>query len=196
MTKEEFLNLNIEDKIDYINNKLSEGQTVIRIREDIGIGEKTLQKIIKDNGYKYLQRQKMYAKEPINRLEANERTMCRQEDIKPTTSPEDKEQTLSLQENIKDDLFKLLSIKEELFDLVMERRQREDKGQSSIIEVIQEQGIKIELDNSEVVKRTIRGNKTVFDNWDKFCSANKQFNKQDLLSMALKRYMEEYKNNF
>lgn len=192
MTKEEFLNLNIEDKIDYINNKLSEGQTVIRIREDIGIGEKTLQKIIKNNGYKYLQGQKMYAKEPTSGLEANERTICKREATKPTISTEDKEHILSLQENIKDDLFKLLSIKEELFDLVMERRQREDKEQSSIIEVIQEQGIKIELDNSKVVKRTIRGNKTVFDNWDKFCSANKQFNKQDLLSMALKSYMEKY----
>lgn len=192
MTKEEFEKLSIEAKIDYINNKLSEGQTVIRIREDIGIGEKSLQRIMKENGYKYLQGKRMYAKEPTISLEANKRTMCRQEATKPTTSTEDKEQSLSLQENIKDDLLKLLSIKEELFNLVMERRQRGDKEQSNIIEVIQKQGIKIELDNSEVVKRTIRGNKTVFDNWDKFCSANKQFNKQDLLSMALKMYMEEY----
>ena len=192
MTKEEFLNLNIEDKIEYINNKLSEGQTVIRIREDIGIGEKKFQKIIKDNGYKYSQGKRMYTKEHTKSLEANERTICRQEATKHTISTEDKGQTLSLQENIKDDLFKLLSIKDELFDLVMEHRQREDKEQSSIIEVIQEQSIKIELDNSKVVKRTIRGNKTVFDNWDKFCSANKQFNKQDLLSMALKKYMEKY----
>ena len=53
MTKEEFLELDINKKIEYLNEKLSEGQTVIRIREDLGIGEKSLQKIIRENGYKY-----------------------------------------------------------------------------------------------------------------------------------------------
>lgn len=192
MKKEEFEKLNIEDKVKYLNDKLSEGQTVTRIREDIGIKEKPLQRIMKEHGYKYLQRERMYAKEPTNSLEDNESIICRQEAIKPTISTEDNKATLSLQENIKDDLLELLSIKEELFDLVIESRQRADKEQSNIIEVIQEQGIKIELDNSEVVKRTIRGNKTVFDNWDKFCSKNKEFSKQDLLSMALKKYIEEY----
>lgn len=195
MIKEDFEKLSIEDKVKYLNDKLREGKTVIRIREDLGISEKALQREIKVNGYKYLKKERMYAKEPTSSLEANKSIMCRQESKKPINSTEDKEQTLSLQENIKDDLLKLLSIKEELFDLVMERRQSADKAQSNIIEVIQEQGIKIELDNSEIVKRTIRGNKTVFDKWDKFCNDNKQFNKQDLLSMALKSYIEKYISN-
>ena len=52
MIKKEFLELDIDKKIEYLNKKLSEGQTVIRIREDLGIGEKSLQKIIRENGYK------------------------------------------------------------------------------------------------------------------------------------------------
>ena len=183
MKKEEFLNLNIESQINYLNNKLLEGQTVIRIREDIGIGEKTLQKIIKKAGYKYLQRERMYAKEPTISTEVS--------NIK-FNDLDDKTPTLRLQENIQEELLKLLSIKEELFDLVIERRQNADKEATSIIEVIQDSGIKIELDNSEVIKKTIRGNKTILDNWDEFCNSNKQFNKQDLLSMALKKYMEQY----
>ncbi|MDB8809129.1 hypothetical protein, partial [Romboutsia sp. 1001216sp1] len=63
MTKEEFLELDIDKKIEYLNEKLSEGQTVIRIREDLGIGEKSLQKIIRENGYKYFQKEKRYYKE-------------------------------------------------------------------------------------------------------------------------------------
>lgn len=58
MTKEEFLELDINKKIQYLNKKLSEGNTVIRIREDLGVGEKLLQKIIKENGYKYSQKEK------------------------------------------------------------------------------------------------------------------------------------------
>lgn len=192
MTKEEFLNLNIEDKINYINKKLSEGKTVIRIREDLGIGEKALQKIIKDNGYKYLQGKRMYAKEPTNSSEANKRTSSVQEDKRLAVSTDDNIPTLSLQEGIKEDLLQLLSIKEELFDLVTERRQRAYKEPANVIEVIQDQGIKIELDDSEVIKRTVRGNKTVFDKWDKFCSENKEFSKQDLLSMALLEYINKY----
>lgn len=192
MTKEEFLNLNIEDKINYINKKLSEGQTVIRIREDLGIGEKALQKIIKDNGYKYLQGKRMYDKEPTNGSEANKRTSSVQEDKELTISTEDNKHTISLHEGVKEDLLQLLSIKEELFDLVTERRQRAYKEPTSVIEVIQDQGIKIELDDSEVIKRTVRGNKTVFDKWDKFCSENKEFSKQDLLSMALLEYINKY----
>ena len=47
MNKEQFNNLDFMEKIEYLNNKLKEDQTVIRIREDIGIGEKALQREIK-----------------------------------------------------------------------------------------------------------------------------------------------------
>ena len=46
MEKDIFLNLSIEEQVEYLNKKLEEGQTVIRIREDLRIGEKTLQRII------------------------------------------------------------------------------------------------------------------------------------------------------
>ncbi|MGL5716061.1 MAG: hypothetical protein ACRCX2_23800, partial [Paraclostridium sp.] len=67
MTKDEFKNLNFKDKVLYLNERLSEGQTVIRIREDIGIGEKALQREIKANGYKYDNKLKQY----IANTEAN-----------------------------------------------------------------------------------------------------------------------------
>ena len=60
MNKEEFKMLSFTDKINYFNNKLREGQTVIRIREDIGIGEKGWQKEVKKNGYKYDTKSKIY----------------------------------------------------------------------------------------------------------------------------------------
>lgn len=46
--------------INKINSKLKQGNTVIRIREDLGIGEKALQKILKSSGYKYNPKLKQY----------------------------------------------------------------------------------------------------------------------------------------
>ena len=60
MNKKEFKMLSFADKIKYFNGKLGEGQTVTRIREDIGIGEKGWQKEVKKNGYKYDTKSKIY----------------------------------------------------------------------------------------------------------------------------------------
>ncbi|WP_264318553.1 hypothetical protein [Paraclostridium dentum] len=38
----------------------------------------------------------------------------------------------------------------------------------------------------------MRGNKTLFDKGDKFCIENKEFNKQGILSMELKKSIEKY----
>ncbi|EPZ62068.1 hypothetical protein, partial [Paraclostridium sordellii] len=46
--------------INKINIKLKEGHTVTRIREDLGFGEKALQKLIKGSGYKYNPKLKQY----------------------------------------------------------------------------------------------------------------------------------------
>ncbi|MGL5715952.1 MAG: hypothetical protein ACRCX2_23250, partial [Paraclostridium sp.] len=71
MTKEEFKKMNFKDKVSYLNAKLSEGQTVIKIREDIGIGEKALQRDIKANGYKYDNKSKQYIANTDANIESN-----------------------------------------------------------------------------------------------------------------------------
>ena len=62
MDKNKFLDMDIDSKVEYLNSKLNEGLTVIRIREDLNIGEKALQKLIKDGGYKYNSKTKNYIK--------------------------------------------------------------------------------------------------------------------------------------
>lgn len=64
----------------------------------------------------------------------------------------------------------------------------DDKSMTEVIEVINE-GIKIDLPESETTRTTIRINKIIWDEFDKFCSENKEFNKQDLMAQALKDFM-------
>lgn len=60
ITKEMFLELEIQDKIEYLNEKLKQGMNVAEIRSGLGIGEKKLQKLLKENGYKFNQKTKRY----------------------------------------------------------------------------------------------------------------------------------------
>lgn len=60
ITKEMFLELEIQDKIEYLNEKLKQGMNVTEIRSGLGIGEKKLQKLLKENGYKFNQKTKRY----------------------------------------------------------------------------------------------------------------------------------------
>ena len=62
MNKTEFSKLNTADKVKYLNERLSEGQTVKRIREDLNISEKKLQNQIRKGRYKYNQKLKQYIK--------------------------------------------------------------------------------------------------------------------------------------
>jgi len=62
---------------------------------------------------------------------------------------------------------------------------------TEVIEVIN-QGIKIDLPQSESTRTTIRINKEIWNRFEEFSKKNKEFNKQDLMAQALKEYMEKY----
>lgn len=52
--------------------------------------------------------------------------------------------------------------------------------------------IKIDLDSTETISKSMRANKEVVEAFEEFCEENSQYRKMDLLSMALKEYMEKY----
>ena len=131
MNKETFNNLNFEEKISYINTKLIEGETVSKIRESLGIGEKALQREIKLNGYKYNNKLKQYV------ANTNSNT------------------TSNTNEN------------------------------KIIIDLIDDKHLNPKA-------KAFRVNMFVYKQWQEFCE-KQRYSKQDLLSMAMKEYMEKYK---
>ena len=156
MVKEEFKKLDTIDKINYINSKLEKGQTVIRIREDLGIGEKALQKIIKEAGYVYNQKLRQYilTTEKANTLDY-----------------------LSNNINI-------------LMDMIEKYKATTETTTETTTKYIT-----IDLIDDKHLKpkpKSIRINEFIYQEWQEFC--NKQhYSKMDLISMALKEYMEKYK---
>lgn len=180
MDRNKFDLLSSEDKINYINEELLKGKTVIRIREDLNIGEKSLQRIIKDSGYKYNQKLKRYDKQRTEIIQTKEY---------------DKDNTNIIPYNIKDDLIEIVQMKDDLKELIKNYKEGYDKEHTQVIEVIADEGIKINLSDSEVVRTTVRVNKDVLDKWNSFCDKHKEFSKTNLLSSCMLEYIDKYDKN-
>ncbi|MFG0882370.1 hypothetical protein ACGAJ9_06915 [Clostridioides difficile] len=60
MDRYTFDNLPIKEQIQYINNKLLEGNTLTNTCKDIGIGRTTIRNRFKQHGYEFNQAKKLY----------------------------------------------------------------------------------------------------------------------------------------
>lgn len=171
MDKIKFNKLGIDDKVKYLNEQLAKGQTVIRVREDLGISEKGLQKEIKQGGYKYIQKLKQY----IKTTEATTDVA-----IKPSTSVVDNNIGIN-----KEYILENIEILKEMIEKYKITRAATTTTTNIVIDLINDKHLNPK-------PHSLRINEFVWDDWQKFCDKNKYYSKQDLLSMALKEYIEKY----
>lgn len=173
------------EKVNYILKLQSEGKS----RHDI-----------KDRlGYKHLDSMTKYMKKRGYKVE-NDRYIlnddsCHQGEnikIKPISTIDDNSMIINNANNIKKDMIEIIEHKDEIFNMLNWFKNRDDNSMTEVIEVINE-GIKIDLPESETTRTTIRINKIIWDEFDLFCSENKEFNKQDLMAQALKEFMKSNK---
>lgn len=187
--------------ITYLNNKLNEGQTVIRIREDLGIGEKRLQKVIKESGYKYNQKLRKYVLNDDSIIKVIPRDELYSNGIKNGLEPsvQGQDSTLVIPNdfekqwneliNFKDNI---MSMEEDIKDVIQAYKQGYYNGNTEVIEVIQQEGITIREFKNDVKATTIKLHIESLEAWNNFCTKYKQYSKQDLISMALEEYIEKY----
>lgn len=178
MTNDEFMKLNLIDKINYINDELRAGKKVEDIRKNIGMSDKKYRKFINENNYSYDQKTKQYipttqtTTEPIDIsvVEANTNTLLTTE----------KANTLDyLSNNI---------------DILMDMIDRYKATTKTTTESTTNY-ITIDLVDDKHLKpkpKSIRINEFVYQEWQEFCD-KQHYSKMDLISMALKEYMEKYK---
>ena len=173
MNKEEFKMLSFTDKINYFNNKLREGQTVIRIRDDIGIGEKWWQKEVKQNGYKYDTKSKMY----VGTVSTTETT---------TTSTTNNKSINLLQKDHGEVQNYILGNFDILKEIIEKYKATTTSTTNNIVINL------VDDKHLNPKPKSIRINEFVYQDWQKFCDENKLYSKQELISMALKEYMENH----
>ena len=176
--------------IETINNYLKEGKNVKEVRDILNIGEKKFQQQIKDLGYKFDQKTKQYIPKKTPNvlsgevLEAsnfnsntNSNTLsntARNTDIIDNT---DKENLNFIGENI--ELLKEM--------LMYYKRNKESNtiNNGIVIDLIDDKNI----DNGK--PKSVRINCHVWEDWKEF-TKDKTHSSKDLISMALKEYMDKY----
>ena len=179
--------------INYINKLLSEGYKVEDIRKKLEIGEKKFQKEIKELKYKYNQKTKQYELNTTDDKDMTQVIEETQSNLKQDIIiSDDKGMTIDIQQDIKANIINLANDYDKIQQVIKWFDNRDDdKSMTEVIEVIN-QGIKIDLPQSESTRTTIRINKEIWDRFDEFSNKNKEFNKQDLMAQALKEYIEKY----
>ena len=68
----------------------------------------------------------------------------------------------------------------------------DDKGMIEVSAVVTD-GLKIDIDQSEYIRTTVRIGKDSWNKFEQFCSENREFKKQDLLCQAVEEFIEKYK---
>ena len=72
------------------------------------------------------------------------------------------------------------------------KNMNDDKSMIEVSATITD-GLKIDIDNSEYIRTTVRVSKNSWDKFEEFCSNHKEFKKQDILSQFIKEGLEKYK---
>ena len=171
--------------IELINKYLREGKTVKDIRIILGYSEKAYQKKIKELGYKYNQKEKQYVLESIEIIPTNKsNTTCSTTCSTPLNSTNlmtlEQEQSINfISENI-----------QELKEMLMYYKRNKECNTSN-------RGIVINLIDDRAIDdgkpSSFRVNKYVLNDWKEF-TKDINYSSKELVSMALKEYMEKYSN--
>ena len=178
MTNEEFKKLNDIDKINYINSELKTGKYVKDIRATLGISEKYIQKLMKTNNYERNQKLNQYI--PTTQSTTKPLEVSVVETNTNTLLTTEKANTL-------DYLSNNINI---LMDMIEKYKTTTQSTTESTTNYIT-----IDLIDDKHLKpkpKSIRINEFVYQEWQEFCD-KQHYSKMDLISMALKEYMEKYK---
>lgn len=184
----------MNDKFKYILELQEQGLTRHEIKDKLGYKElDSLTKFLKKRGYSFNKKLNKYTT-----IDGDAICMTKVGvEIKDNKSQEivldDKSMTLDIQQDLKANIVSLAENYDKIQNVLKWFENREyDKSTTQVIEVINE-GIKINLPESDIIRTTIRVNKETWDRFDKFAKDNKEFNKQDLIAQALEDYMSKYK---
>ena len=192
MNKTEFNNLEVMEQIEYINSQLIKGNTLTNICKSIGIGRSTIRDRFKKVSYEYNKTTNQYesiieiveAIEPALNAGKNEPI---KEDITPVIQQSsnlvvgtDNEILASLINNY-DDMNNKLN---EMYNWY--------KLQSSN-KVVQTEKFKVDDFEGDIVVRSYKLYEPIQREFLEFCKRNNKYKVQDILSQALKEFLDKYK---
>lgn len=195
MNKEKFNKLEIIDQIQYINKELQNNKSITSVSKELGIGRSTIRDRFKKANY-------IYSKELNEYVHNDDITdviqISKKSNNRCDTSVERKGNNCSTPVIQKDTVTEIVTksdeeIRNNLLDLVNNYDVLKDiielhRRNTSVVK----QQIVIDLEYSESKLATLRINSKVLDQFNDFCSKHKEYKKVDLLSQAIKNFIENY----
>ena len=97
----------------------------------------------------------------------------------------------AMPEDFKENMINLVNQYDKLQEMINWFNNKDATDNTNVIEV--NTGIKIDLPDAPIKRTTIRVNETVWNDFLDLAEANSEFDKYNLLSMALKEYVKKYK---
>ena len=167
MKKEEFNSLGILEQLDYVNNQLKEGKSIRKLSAEMGMGKSTITDRFRRHNIAYNMYLKQYVEGHTSLLEPVE-------NINNTKYP-------MLPENSLEDLKLILEDSETLLNMI-----KLFKENTTVLD----NTINIDLPQAESKLTSFRINEVVLNEFNEFAEKHNNFKKADLVSMALKNYME------
>lgn len=181
MDRYTFDNLPIKEQIQYINNKLLEGNTLTNTCKDIGIGRTTIRNRFKQHGYEFNQAKKLY----ISIVEVIEL----ESSSKVVTGDTSNDNTLVDATNI--DFNNILSKFNDMNNKLNEVYSWYELQSSN--KVVGADKLNIDDFTGDIVVRSYKVYEDIQKEFVAFCEANKKYRVQDIISQALKDFMDKYK---
>lgn len=193
MTKDEFNSLDILEQVEYINSQLQNNKSITSVCKDIGVGRSTIRDRFKKSGFlhsKELNRYIVLQGDSVPKMVINNRCSTTDTYRKNNISNTD----VSPVDTVTDIINKSdVEIKETIIDIVNNYDVLKEiielhRRNTSVIK----QQIIIDIEESESKLTTLRVNSKELELFNKFCDANKQYKKIDLISQALKEFRENH----
>lgn len=192
MTKEQFNALEVLKQIDYINGQLKNNKSITSISKELGVGRTTIRDRFKKVNYLYDKEANAYVLKDGNNDSYTDVISINNEGVTTVGSMEitevSKEKGVldiieKSDEEIKNNLLDLAQNYELLKEIMDIHRRNTSVVKHQII---------IDIDEAESKLTTLRVNRNVLEKFNKFCDDNKQFKKVDLLSQAMKNFIDQY----
>ena len=171
MEKEKFLKLDIEDQVQFINDKTITGLTVSKVARESNISESVIRRIMKKNKYKFDRVNKIYSLDETNGVIPKKELKINSEVIK-----EQEKKGYIFSDNEIQQIKELLKAKEELLHLIE-------------ITAINDDISILDMDRSNRKKATFNMNIELLNKLEKY-NDNPNVSKSDIVNIAIKEYLK------
>lgn len=171
---------NIGEVVLYLNNELSKGRTQKEIEiNDFKVNERVIAKRLTSRGYKKVDNQ--YIKCDNSNIEVIrlDKNKYDNGNTKVINQKEIQNKLIGLAQNY-DKILKIIQEYDKKYDA------QYDRDHEGIV-------IELPIETKTDFRATVRLNNVIWEQFSEFANNHKEFTKRDLISMALKIYMENYK---